>query len=148
MRKVAVVLAVLLLAAAVGLAVLPSSGGRFDPGRPDAGIGWLTGLLPGSPVRPDQVAGQPCWDAGGSLMVPAGGICTTRMPSEANRLTLCLADGVPALVRVRGDNYGPQTIPTDALGCDSGGRRIDLYDQQSVLTVVCAALNPCRLVLR
>jgi hypothetical protein len=149
MRKLLIVLAVVAVAIVVAVGVWrPGAGRSVDPERPGDGVEWLTGLLPASEVRADQLRGQACWDAAGNLTVPAGGTCTTRMPEGATRISLCLAEGALVALRVRGARYGGQEIGVGSLPCTGERRKIDLYDEASVLTVSCGPTVVCRLRLR
>lgn len=149
MHKLVVVVAALLVVAVVAIGVWRPGGGRgMDPAHPGGGVAWLTGLLSAAQVRADQLRGQPCWDEEGRLTVPAGASCVTRLPADAKGLTLCLTGGALVAVGVRGSRYGAQPIDPASLACSGQVRRIDLYDEGSVLTVRCGPAVACRLRLR
>jgi hypothetical protein len=143
-KKVVVILALVLLAAAVALVVLRPGSKGGDPAKPGGLVDGIGNLLPAQAVAQGDVTGQPCW-AGQTLTVPAAGTCVTRLPSAATRLTLCTTAGVPD-VRVDGTKYGPQRIKAEQLSCTDPGA-IRLYDEGSRLIVVCLGTVPCRLRL-
>jgi hypothetical protein len=143
-KKVVVILALVLLAAAVALVVLRPGSKGGDPAKPGGIVDGIGNLLPARGVTAADVKGQPCWDQT-TLTIPAAGTCVTRLPGAATRLALCATAGVPD-VRVDGTKYGPQRIKTEQLSCTDPGP-IRLYDEGSRLIVVCLGTVPCRLRL-
>ena len=147
MKWFVIVLGALLVLACAGVGVVGAGRAPGDPTRPGGLAEAIGGLLPAVEVSADDVAGSGCWDRTGTMTVPAGATCPTRLPPRATRLRLCVEAGTVAGLTVKGSDYGAQRPPLAKASCGGDGLRLDLYDQGSLLTVVCAPLSPapCRL---
>lgn len=148
MNKVIIVLVCVLVVLGVVVVVLrPGDGQAKNPTQPGPLISQIGGLLPAVPVEAADLAGRPCWDSQGTLTSRAGQTCRSTLPERATRLTICAGDGAFVRVRVQGAQYPAQDADLSNLSCATGGFRFSLYDQQSVLTVTCSPVGPCRLQL-
>lgn len=149
MKRVLLIVGVVVLVGTVAVlgAWRPNDGTGFSPEHPGSAIEGLGGLVPVRSVSAAELSGQPCWDSAGTLTVPAGAQCTSAMPPEAKRISLCLASGVPSLISVRGSRYGGQSVKPGSVPCASEHKPIDLYDDNSVLIVGCSIGAPCVLRL-
>lgn len=135
---------VVVVAAGVVLVWRPGSHAGDLDRAPDPGplVTAVGGLIPGSAVRPADVAGKPCWDGAGRLTVPAGGACATRLPDDRTTLSLCLVEQPqPEAARVVGARFGSQPVgPFPPCGVQADP--VDLYDDGSVLQVTCPVAGP------
>jgi len=107
----------------------------------------IGGLIPRQDLKPADVAGQPCWDGAGQMVVQQGQRCQTSLPDAADRMKICLQQGALTGFEIKGSKYGPQSPDANQIPCGAGGQTFDLYDQQSVLTVTCAPIGSCLLRL-
>ncbi len=144
MKRAVPIAALVLLVAAIALVVLRPGSEGGDPARPGGLVDLIGRLVPARALAPADVQGQPCW-AQGTLQVPPGGTCVTRLPDAATRMTMCATEGLPD-VRVGGTSYGPQRITSAQLSCSDPGA-ISLYDDGSRLLVTCLGTTGCRLRL-
>ena len=147
MKKVVVIVLVVVAVLAVGvLAVRP--GGGSESVTPPAYVELIDSVTPKSDVGAVDMSGQQCWDDSGVLTVPSGSTCSSRLPDRANRLRLCVSQGAPARVLVRGSDFAPQDVDLRTLGC-GGDEAVRLYDKGASLDVTCLPTSPpCRLNLR
>ncbi|SHJ08946.1 hypothetical protein SAMN02745244_01705 [Tessaracoccus bendigoensis DSM 12906] len=148
MRRAAILACVMVAVLALGLlAWRPGSRSDGDFQEPGAIVSVVASLLPVSTVEVSDVGDSDCWDDTGRLTVPVGASCLTRLPQDRTRMLLCVETGDPPRVQVRGARYGRQEV-RDVRACADEPRRIDLYDEDSVLVVSCPSLAaPCVLRL-
>ncbi len=146
MKKVVIVVLVVVAVLMVVFLVLRPGGSSTSTEPP----GWaklLDDLAPKTTVERGDVAGRPCWDDQGVLILAPGNSCDTRLPEKANRIALCIEQPF-AKVAIQGSEYGPQDVQKQTgIGCPTG-QEFTLYDDSSTLFASCAPLgNPCVLRL-
>lgn len=142
-RALIIGLALLAVILVVVVVLRPGGSGRGDPDEPGNLVELIGDLTPKHHVTAADLVGQACW-SGADLQVASGQTCQTPLPEKANRLALCVTSGSFAAVRVQGSDYAAQK--PDLPSCSDGVETITVYDQYSVLSVVCL-LGPCGLRL-
>jgi hypothetical protein len=146
-----VIIALVVIAGLMIILLIDRPGGS-DPSvdRTPGFVGALRELSPHQEVVVNDVAGQTCWSDAGQLVAAPGQGCVTRLPEDADRMRICLAEGELATFAIDGDKYGPQKLDENVIKCDSvdGGQTFDLYDENSVLSLQCRPFGkPCVLRL-
>jgi hypothetical protein len=146
-KKVVIIVLVVVMIGVLGLLLLTSGGGRGTAEDKPSVITWIGSLAPRKDVRAADLAGSACFDAASEEFVVPSGSCQIRLPADADRITLCLAAGVPQQVRIKGRDYGPQDADLGKLGCDAG-ESFSLYDTGSILIITALPVGGgCRLRL-
>lgn len=103
---------------------------------------------PARAVRPAEVRSAVCWDeARRAFELSSGAACHVRLPNQATRISLCVADGPLVRLRVKGARYPGQVPGSQPMSC-AAPLDFSLYDPGSVLTMICGPLSPCLVQLR
>jgi hypothetical protein len=145
-KKVVIIALAVIVGIMIVLLIVRPGRREFDTGDPPGLFRALNELAPHHDVKPDDVAGQRCWDDAGQLVAALNELCVTRLPQGADRVSICLAQGELTEFAISGDKYGPQKPDGAQLRCEAGGETFDLYDDNSTLTVTCNV--PCLLRLQ
>jgi hypothetical protein len=148
MKKVVIIVLIVFAVIMIVILVARPGGGDDKEVKAPGFVKLLGQLTPHHDVAAKDMAGEDCWDSNGVLTAQAGAVCQMRLPKDANRLQICVAQGAPDVVRIKGDNYGPQDFDPTKIPCGTGGESFDLYDDNSQLAVQCHGPDQCVLQLR
>jgi len=106
----------------------------------------LSGLAGKRSARASDFAGSACaTSAPTTLAVVSGGSCSVALGPKVGSVTVCSA--VPgAQVRMVGTDYPATVVKGTDLTCPAG-HELRVYDERTVLTLVCVATAPCQFTL-
>ncbi|GAA2095533.1 hypothetical protein GCM10009841_06710 [Microlunatus panaciterrae] len=146
MKKVALVVLVVIMVIVVGTLVAGRVGGNRGSSQDRGLAGFVDSFAPHTDVKPADVAGASCFNAAlGGFAVEQSSVCQVRMPSKANRITLCLVQGQLSALTIKGRDYPAQQLGKKPMGCDDP-LKFSLYDTGSVLVIGCLPFSaPCQI---